>query len=193
MEHLQELGIHVSVDRHGIAAGSAWSSEIVQSIRGCAALLIACTPSAIESRNVRQEIQLAWKYNRPYVPLILEPTDYPPDVEYQLEGCPRVDLLDHGAETWTPPLLQPPHLLGAERLSDSSYFRLYFQTLIPDGQPHRAGSRHPSGAHCQTFRYVESTGGNRRRHRRSGQPPSERGRCRPCTSYPYQAAIAPII
>src|SRR5205807_357798 len=104
-------------DRHDISAGSAWSAQIVQSIRGCAALMIACTPAAMESRNVKQEIQLAWRHNKPYVPLILEQTEYPPEVEYQLEGCQWVDVLQLPAQSWLPPLMQALKLLGVEASS----------------------------------------------------------------------------
>jgi len=99
---LTEAGITVWMDRHDIHAGTNWAAEIVQSIRGCSALLVACSPAAFESRNVRQEIQVAGKYNRPYVPLILEPAEFPDEVEYQLEGWQWVDIKDRPGEAWLP-------------------------------------------------------------------------------------------
>lgn len=102
---LTQAGINVWMDRHDIRAGANWAAEIVQSIRGCGALLVACSPAAFESRNVRQEIQVAGKYNRPYIPLILEAAKFPDEVEYQLEGWQWVDILDRPSGEWMPGLL----------------------------------------------------------------------------------------
>ena len=99
-------GINVWMDRHDIQAGSNWAAEIVQSIRGCSALLVACSPAAFESRNVRQEIQVAGKYNRPYVPLMLEAAEFPDEVEYQLEGWQWVEILGQPATVWLPGLIE---------------------------------------------------------------------------------------
>lgn len=105
VQRLTEAGVTVWVDRQNIRPGASWAAEIVQSIRGCSALLIAFSPAAVDSRNVRQEISIAWKYNRPYVPLIIEETVFPDEIEYQLEGCQWVEILAHPPETWLPPLL----------------------------------------------------------------------------------------
>jgi DNA-binding response OmpR family regulator len=106
VDRLTEAGINVWMDRNDIRAGSHWAAEIVQSIRGCSALLVACSAAAFESRNVRQEIQVGGKYNRPYVPLILERVPFPDEVEYQLEGWQWIDVLDRPAENWLPPLIE---------------------------------------------------------------------------------------
>lgn len=79
--------------------------EIVQSIRNCAVLLIACTATAMASRNVKQEIQLAWKYQRPYLPLLLEPVAFPDEVEYWLEGCQWIEIAAHAEAAWLPQAL----------------------------------------------------------------------------------------
>ncbi len=103
---LADAGINVWMDRNDIRAGANWAAEIVQSIRGCSALLVACSPAAFESRNVRQEIQVAGKYNRPYIPLILEPTKFPDEVEYQLEGWQWVDILGQAPTEWLPRVVE---------------------------------------------------------------------------------------
>lgn len=106
VEALATAGINVWMDRHDIRGGSNWAAQIVQSIRGCSALIVACSPAAFASRNVRQEIQVAGKYSRPYIPLILEPTRFPDEVEYQLEGCQWVDVLDLPMQVWLPRLVE---------------------------------------------------------------------------------------
>ena len=105
VDALAEAGINVWMDRYDIKPGSNWAAEIVQGIRGCSALLVACSPAAFASRNVRQEIQVAGKYNRPYVPLILEPAQFPDEVEYQLEGRQWVEVLERPPSEWLPDLL----------------------------------------------------------------------------------------
>lgn len=103
---LTDAGINVWMDRHDLRAGSNWAAEIVQSIRGCSALLVACSPAAFESRNVRQEISVAGKYNRPYIPLMLEATEFPDEVEYQLEGWQWVEVLDRPKDAWLRELVE---------------------------------------------------------------------------------------
>lgn len=106
VQALVDAGLNVWMDRHDLQAGTNWAAEIVQSIRGCSALLIACSPAAFESRNVRQEVQIAGKYNRPYIPLILEPAEFPAEVEYQLEGWQWVEVGDLPAGAWLPGLIE---------------------------------------------------------------------------------------
>lgn len=106
VQALTDAGLNVWMDRRDLHAGTNWAAEIVQSIRGCSALLIACSPAAFESRNVRQEIQVAGKYNRPYVPLILDSADFPDEVEYQLEGWQWVEIRDLPAQRWLPGLVE---------------------------------------------------------------------------------------
>lgn len=106
VQALTDAGLNVWMDRHDLHAGTNWAAEIVQSIRGCSALLIACSPNAFESRNVRQEVQLAGKYARPYIPLILETAKFPDEVEYQLEGWQWVEIRDLPPGNWLPELIE---------------------------------------------------------------------------------------
>ena len=48
---------------------------------------------------------MAGKYARPYIPLILEASPFPDEVEYQLEGYQWVDVLDQPAQSWLPKLI----------------------------------------------------------------------------------------
>ena len=105
VDALAEAGLNVWMDRYDIKPGSNWAAEIVQGIRGCSALLVACSGAAFASRNVRQEIQVAGKYNRPYVPLILDKAEFPDEVEYQLEGWQWVEVLRRQQAEWLPEVL----------------------------------------------------------------------------------------
>lgn len=83
---LEAAGVRVWVDQPAIAGWRSWGREIVQGIRNCAAHIILCSNAAVQLRNVLQELQLAWKYERPYLPLLLARTTFPERVEYWLEG-----------------------------------------------------------------------------------------------------------
>jgi predicted ATPase len=111
---LQAAGVNVWLDRESIAGGSSWGSEIVEGIKGCAALLICCTETAMQSRNVKQEIQLAWRYERAYLPLLLEAVQFPEQVQYFLEGWQWVEVLDRPEQVWLLALVKALTRLGVE-------------------------------------------------------------------------------
>ncbi len=52
--------------------------------------------ASMRSGNVKQEIQLAWHYRRPYLPLLLDESirgSYPGQIQYWLEGCQWIEVL----------------------------------------------------------------------------------------------------
>ena len=69
---LDRSGVRTWVDRTGIAGGVSYGPEIVAAIKASNALLLLCSAAAFASRNVRQEIQIAWKHERPILPLLLK-------------------------------------------------------------------------------------------------------------------------
>src|SRR4051812_23244847 len=71
VQWLRSADVPVWVDLDDIGGGANYGSEIVEAIKGCRAFLLMCTPAALASRNVRQEIQLAWKHDRHYLPLLI--------------------------------------------------------------------------------------------------------------------------
>jgi predicted ATPase len=105
VDSLQAAGIRVWMDQNEIQGGTQYGSEIGDGIRGCAALALCCSEASLSSRNVKQEIMLAWKYQRPYLPLLLEQTTFPQDVEYWLEGSQWIEVLDYPDERWVPRVL----------------------------------------------------------------------------------------
>lgn len=110
---IESMGASVWMDRHKIDVGMNYGPEIVQAIRDCKAIALMCSDAALRSRNVKQEIQLAWKYERPYLPLLLERTQFPEQVEYWLEGCQWIEVLDRAAAEWAPGLERALARVGA--------------------------------------------------------------------------------
>jgi predicted ATPase len=99
-ERLEARGIVVWLDRKSIAGGSSWTGEIVEGIKGCAALLVLASSSSLASPNVQQELQLAWEHRRPLVPLRLDLSPLPSTIEYVLAGRQWIDVLDLPEERW---------------------------------------------------------------------------------------------
>src|SRR4051794_13829169 len=90
---LRGAGVPVWLDEQGIAGGEDYAREIAEAIKGAAAFLLLASPASLASRNVRQEVALAWRYERPYVPLRLDPVSIPDDLAYWLEAAQWVDVL----------------------------------------------------------------------------------------------------
>ena len=90
----------VWIDRRGLSGGDVWAAEITVAIRSCAALAVLCTPSSVASRNVRQELQLAWDLDRPILPVILEPVEFSDAMSYFLQGRQWIDASGRPDSEW---------------------------------------------------------------------------------------------
>lgn len=105
-DQLESAGVRVWLDRNKIPGGTSWAEEIVRGIKNCKVLILMCSEASMRSRNVKQEIQLAWKYERSYLPLLLEPISFPEQVEYWTEGWQWVEVLNLPTNKWLPKVLQ---------------------------------------------------------------------------------------
>ncbi|MHB8577955.1 MAG: TIR domain-containing protein, partial [Dehalococcoidia bacterium] len=97
--------IPVWLDKRSIAAGSSWDAAIVEGIKQSAVVVVFVSPKAVASDNVRQELRLALQYKKPILPLLLEPTTFPGEVEYVLAGRQWIEVLDHAEDDWFPQVL----------------------------------------------------------------------------------------
>ena len=89
---LEKEGISIWRDHDQILGGENYGPKIVEAIRSAKVMLVCCSNAAMRSKNVKQEIQLAWRYDVPYFPILLEQVTYPEQVEYWLLGWQHVDL-----------------------------------------------------------------------------------------------------
>jgi CheY-like chemotaxis protein len=105
-DELEARGIHVWIDRRAIRGGTSWSAEIVRGIEGCGALLLLCSPAAMDSPNVQQEVQLAWDARRPILPLILAAAPPSEAIRYALAGHQWVEILDRPSSAWVPEAIE---------------------------------------------------------------------------------------
>lgn len=103
---LEAAGTAIWRDQNEILGGQNYGPEIVNAIKTSSALLVCCSNSSMRSKNVKQEIQLAWHYDIPYVPVILEAVNYPEQVLYWMEGWQWIEILDRPEQEWLPRVLQ---------------------------------------------------------------------------------------
>ncbi len=103
---LEGAGVPAWIDVAGIGGGQSYGPEIVDGIRDCGALVLLCSAVSLSSRNVRQEIALAWRFDRPILPLRLEPVEFPDTLVYWLEGAQWIDVFDDPEEAWLPAALR---------------------------------------------------------------------------------------
>ncbi|MDQ3548214.1 MAG: TIR domain-containing protein [Chloroflexota bacterium] len=109
---LAAAGLPLWLDEDSIDGGANYGPSIVAGIRDCVVLLLMCSPASMGSRNVRQEISIAWRHERPYLPLLIEATEFPEEVEYWLEGSQWLEILDQPVDAWLPQVLSALAKLG---------------------------------------------------------------------------------
>jgi len=112
---LERAGVSVWRDGDEILGGRDYGPEIVHAIERCKVMMLMCSDASMNSRNVHQEIKLAWCYERPYLPLLLDDSiesTYPKQVQYWLEGNQWITVLDQPAEAWMPAIARAVSSLG---------------------------------------------------------------------------------
>jgi hypothetical protein len=95
---LDAAGVTIWRDQDQILGGENYGPKIVKAIRNAKTLLVCCSDAAMRSKNVKQEIQLAWYYNVPCLPVLLEQTTYYEQVEYWLTGWQYVTLYNQALD-----------------------------------------------------------------------------------------------
>ncbi len=94
---LERRGVAVWLDRQDLAGGAAWEASITEAVRASDAVIAVLSPSAAGSEYVPRELSLADKYDRPVVPVLLEPWDavrseLAQRIDFQLAGIQHVDF-----------------------------------------------------------------------------------------------------
>ncbi len=112
VDALMRAGVPVWIDREEIHGGANYGREIAEAIKGAAAFVLMASSLSLASRNVKQEIAVAWEYERPYLPLLLEPVAIPGDVKYWLTAAQWIEVLDRHEGEWLPQVLMALAPLG---------------------------------------------------------------------------------
>lgn len=167
--HLESIGVSVWVDTDEIEGGTSYGLKISRGIQACKVLMLMCSNASMQSRNVKQEIQLAWRYERPYVPLLLEPINFPEQVEYWLEGWQWIEVLGGSPDKWLPKVtyslgqLGVRHANGGEgRGSEESLHpprELALNTSRPGDSAPRPGNAQPPAHSIPASNIARPAGG----------------------------------
>ena len=84
--NLERFGYRVWIDRAGIRGGQQWNETIVRAIKEAQALVLLLSPNSARSDNVRREIDLAVEARKRIIPIELQVTTIPENLQYQLAG-----------------------------------------------------------------------------------------------------------
>lgn len=92
VQSIEANGVSVWIDRDELRAGQNWAGQIVRAIKAADQFCLMCSAQAFESDHVRREVYLADKYGKTMVPIRLDETEMPEDIEYFLIGRQWVNL-----------------------------------------------------------------------------------------------------
>jgi len=67
---LRDQGVPVWLDQWNIPAGGDWDKEIETALYGCTEFLIALTPAAVDSDEVRGELRVVLNERKPVIPVV---------------------------------------------------------------------------------------------------------------------------
>jgi len=109
---LERAGVTVWLDQQGIAGGENYGTVIADAVKGSAAFVLMASAASLTSRNCKQEIALGWRFERPYLPLLLEEVTIPDDLAYWLEAAQWIEVLDKPEAVWLPQVLTALAPLG---------------------------------------------------------------------------------
>ena len=92
MSYLREQGLNVWMDETDIHGATMWTEEIVEAIHGCTLFILAISRHSTGSKNVVKELALASEREKKILPLYLEESQIPKNMEYQLAGIQNIAL-----------------------------------------------------------------------------------------------------
>ncbi len=86
---LRDRGFRIWYDE-GIDPGNEWTEAVATALKLCAFFVVYLSPNAVKSRNVRNEINLALKYNKPFLAIFLAETEMPAGLDLQIGSIQAV-------------------------------------------------------------------------------------------------------
>jgi hypothetical protein len=126
---LESAGVRVWMDGHQTDGVNDSSPEISRRIEGCKLVMLMCSEAALRSTSVKQQLQLAWKHRRPYLPILIEPPERPEHLAYRLEGWQWVAGHSSRPEQWLPATLQALRSAGV-RCGNRHHRRVQAQSVV---------------------------------------------------------------
>jgi len=83
LRSLHERGYRIWYDE-GIDPGNEWPEEVGEALANASLFLVFISPAAVESRNVRNEINFALNNEKPFIAVYLEETQLPAGLELRM-------------------------------------------------------------------------------------------------------------
>lgn len=97
LNELQERGYRLWYD-DGIAPGSEWPEDIAQHLDAAAMVISFVTPNSMKSQNCRREINFSLTREKPFLSIVLEPTEMPLGMEMQLSA--QQSIIRYNYDSW---------------------------------------------------------------------------------------------
>lgn len=117
IDSLCARGIRIWIDRYQIPGGAEYTQEIPHAIGQVKGVLLFASPNAFTSRNVRRELDIAWKKEKRVIPVFLTQIGVPESFEWYLESVQHILLHDVPPEQW-PDLISEPLAKWGINISD---------------------------------------------------------------------------
>lgn len=115
IDHLDKRGLRLWYDE-GVDPGTEWPEEIAVRLMGCTVFLLFTTPYAMDSHNVRREINMAIKHKKKLLNIQLTPTELSVGMDMQLSLIQYLTYTDDTREDFLDRLQQAlEKLLGASQ------------------------------------------------------------------------------
>ena len=132
-QELEKRGITAWFDKESIEVADHWRTSIAEGIRDCRVFLLVLSPDAVQSVNIRKEVDLAEKHGKPIVPLVWRPTEIPVAFEYALAGIQWIDFHETASQEHFDELADVlKRLLGGESIAQATAGK---QTATPSPIP----------------------------------------------------------
>ncbi|RME50781.1 MAG: toll/interleukin-1 receptor domain-containing protein, partial [Caldilineae bacterium] len=120
-QELEKRGISAWFDKESIEVADHWRTSIAEGIRDCQVFLLVLSPDAVQSVNIRKEVDLAEKHGKPIVPLMWRPTEIPVAFEYALAGIQWLDFHEIASQEHFDELADVlKRLLGGESIAEAA-------------------------------------------------------------------------
>jgi hypothetical protein len=91
-QELTNRGVSAWFDKESIEVADHWRTSIAEGIRDCKVFVLVLSPDAVESVNIRKEVDLAERHGKKIIPLMWRQTDIPVAFEYALAGIQWIDF-----------------------------------------------------------------------------------------------------
>lgn len=143
---LRARGADVFIDYEDIPPGDEFPLWLSQEVinRDCFVLLVS--PNSVVSKWVKREVNWADKHNKKIIPLLMENTEIPDELDFIIHSLQRIDFIDWDINAGTNPAISK--LAKALNLSERS---LQASIETNDEKGVRELSGHNSSVHSVTF------------------------------------------